>query len=276
MELVQSEQINLEHVKNRKTTSRKKVGDLKVVLVALYRYQNFPVRIIQPLLEDIDGVTPHSIFFKHVDANTFDPFSDTEGELFAETIADLNPDLVGFSVMTPHVPIVKDLNAIVRKNSNAKIIWGGVHPTIDPEQCIEEADIVCVGEGEGAIIDLVKRMRDGKDYSDIQNLWVKNNTGITKNPGRPLIQDLDALPFPSYCNDSYIFINDDKIDKVDRAIEDRLLWIQGSRGCPFVCSFCVNSVTQPLFKDKGKYRRVRSPENIAEEARGQLDLVKKS
>jgi anaerobic magnesium-protoporphyrin IX monomethyl ester cyclase len=261
---------------NSAISRRDPTRELVVVLVALYRYQNFPIRIIHPLLEEIDGVTPHSIFFKHVDANTFDPFSDTEGELFAKTISDLNPDLVGFSVMSPHVPIVKDLNAIVRKNSNAKIIWGGVHPTIDPEQCIEEADIVCVGEGEGAISDLVERMRDGEDYSDIQNLWVRNSNGTVKNPGRLLIQDLDALPFPSYANDSYIFINEDKLDRQDRALEDRLLWIQGSRGCPFVCAFCVNSVTQPLFKDKGKYRRVRSPENIAEEIKGQLQLVKQA
>ena len=121
--------------------------DLVVVLVALYRYQNFPLRIMHPLLEVIDGVTPYTIFFKHVDANTFDLPSDREAKLFAETIADLNPDIVGFSVMSPHVPIVKDLNTIVRNNSSAQIIWGGCHPTIEPEACIKEADIVCVGEG---------------------------------------------------------------------------------------------------------------------------------
>ena len=98
---------------------------LVVVLVALYRHQNFPIRIIQPLLERIDGVAPYTIFFKHVDANTFDPPSEIEEELFAKTIADLNPDLVGFSVMSPHTLIAKGLNKIVRDNSGAQIIWGG-------------------------------------------------------------------------------------------------------------------------------------------------------
>ena len=176
--------------------------------------------------------------------------------------------------MSPHVPIVRDLNTIVRNNSSAQIIWGGCHPTIDPEACIEEADIVCVGEGEGAMIDLVERMRDGKDYDDIQNLWVRSSTSMTKNPGRSLIQDLDSLPFPSYANDAYIFINDDKKDKIDRSVEDRLLWIQGSRGCPFVCTYCVNSVTQPLFKSQGKYSRRRSVRNIVEEMKEQLTTVK--
>ena len=116
-------------------------------------------------------------------------------------------------------------------------------------------------------------MRDGTNFDDIENLWVRNGTSITKNPLRELIQDLDSLPFPSYANDSYYFINDDKFDHIDHAIEDRHLWIQGSRGCPFVCTYCVNSVTQPLFKDNGKYRRVRSVGNVVEEIKYQLRVV---
>ena len=99
--------------------------DLVVVLIALYRYQNFAIRSLHPILENVDGVTTYTIFFKHVDANTFDPPSEIEKELFSKTIADLNPDLVGFSVMSPHTLIAKGLNKIVRDNSGAQIIGGG-------------------------------------------------------------------------------------------------------------------------------------------------------
>ena len=58
-------------------------------------------------------------------------------------------------------------------------------------------------------------------------------------------------------------------------MEDQLLWIQGSRGCPFVCTYCVNSVTQPLFKDKGKYSRKRSVQNIVEEMKEQIRMLEK-
>jgi radical SAM superfamily enzyme YgiQ (UPF0313 family) len=241
----------------------------------MYQYQNFPIRIMQPLLERIDGVTTYTIFFKHTTTNTFIPPSEKEKELFAKTIADLDPDLVGISVLTLHEGIAKNLTEIIRTNSSALVAWGGVHPTIDPEACIEVADIVCVGEGEGAITDLVTKMRDSENYDDIENLWINTDGYIKKNPMRPLIQDLDSLPFPSYGNDSFFFINNEKIDGVDLSVADQLLWIQGSRGCPFVCTFCVNSVTQPLFKGNGKYRRVRSVKNIISEIKEQLDVAEK-
>ena len=246
-----------------------------VVLVAMYQYQNFPIRIMQPLLERIDGVITYTIFFKHTATNTFIPPSEKEKALFAKTIADLDPDLVGISVLTLHEGIAKKLTEIVRMNSSALVVWGGVHPTIDPEACIEVADIVCVGEGEGAITDLVTKMRDGENYDDIENLWIKNDGYIKKNPMRSLIQDLDSLPYPSYGNDSFFFINDEKIDGIDHSVADQYLWIQGSRGCPFVCTFCVNSLTQPIFKGNGKYRRVRSVKNIIDEINEQLGTVEK-
>jgi anaerobic magnesium-protoporphyrin IX monomethyl ester cyclase len=258
-----------------KKIKRKETGDLVVVLVAMYQYQNFPIRIMQPLLEKIDNVTTYTIFFKHSSTNTFIPPSEIEKELFAKTIADLDPDLVGISVLTLHEGIAKNLTEIVRANSSALVAWGGVHPTIDPEACIQVADILCVGEGEGAITDLVTKMRDGENYDDVENLWVNADGQIKKNPMRPLIQDLDSLPFPSYGNDSFIFINDEKISSVDHSVADQLLWIQGSRGCPFVCSFCVNSVTQPLFKGTGKYRRVRSVKNIIDEINEQIGILEK-
>jgi anaerobic magnesium-protoporphyrin IX monomethyl ester cyclase len=253
---------------NRKT--------LTVVLVALYRYQNFAIRILHSLMENINGVKVHTVFFKHVDTNTFDPPTEKEIELFAETISDLEPDLVGISMFSLHVPIVKELNQIIRNNSSAKIIWGGVHPTIDPEECIKEADMICVGEGEGAFIDLVVGMRDGKNIDDIKNLWIRNGDRITKNDSRQLIDDLDSIPFPAYGKDSFIFINKDNRDTLDLAVRDRILWIQGSRGCPYVCSYCINSYTRPLFKKNGKYSRMRSPENIIEEINEQLKIVTNS
>ena len=249
---------------------------LTVVLVALYRYQNFAIRILHSILENIEGVKTHTIFFKHVDTNTFDPPSAKEMELFAETISELKPDLVGISMFSLHVPIVKELNQIVRNNSSAKIIWGGVHPTIDPEGCINEADMICIGEGEGAVADLVKRMRDGKTFDDIENIWTRNGDCITRNGSRQLIDDLDSIPFPSYAKDSFIFINNDSLDTTDLSVRDNFLWIQGSRGCPFLCSFCINSYTQPLFAKNGKYSRMRSPGNIIEEINEQLKTAEKT
>ena len=72
-----------------------------VVLVALYRYLNFPIRIMHSLLENIDGIKPYTIFFQNYDSNIFKPPTDIEEDLFVKLIIDLDPKLIGISVKKP-------------------------------------------------------------------------------------------------------------------------------------------------------------------------------
>ncbi|GAG17351.1 unnamed protein product, partial [marine sediment metagenome] len=225
-----------------------------------------------PLLRNINGIEPHTIFFKNYDTNVFNLPTDREEELFVKIITELNPKFVGFSVLSPYVPIARRLTKLVKDNSSSLVIWGGVHPTIFPEDCINEIDMLCIGEGEGAITDLAKHLLDGKSYQSIKNLWVKNGDHIIKNPMRPLIQDLDSIPFPSYGDSSYYFIDSNKITKDDSLLSDNYFWVQTSRGCPYSCSYCVNSLLRPLFKDLGPYTRRRSVGNIIREIKENLSL----
>lgn len=236
-----------------------------VVLVALYRYQVVSPRILHPILEKIEGVEPYTIFFKNRETNIFDAPTPREEELFVKTLTDLNPSIVGFTVLSPYVSIARRLSALVKKNTQAKVIWGGIHPTIFPENCINDADMLCIGEGEGAISDLAKSMRDGKPYDSINNLWVREGKHIVKNPLRPLIQDLDSLPFPSYKNKSYYFIDYNRVSNVDPVPSYSLFWVKASRGCPYGCSYCCNSLLWPLYKGLGPYIRRRSVDNILKE-----------
>ena len=61
---------------------------------------------------------------------------------------------------------------------------------------MEHADMVCVGDGEEAVLELVNRMEKGDSYHDVRNIWVKKNGGIIKNQPRNLSRDLDVYPKP--------------------------------------------------------------------------------
>jgi len=70
-------------------------------------------------------------------------------------------DLVGLSLMTnqflPAVAVTEHL----KRELNVPVIWGGVHPTVSPEECLACADMVCIGEGEGTLIELADRLAEG-------------------------------------------------------------------------------------------------------------------
>jgi len=61
----------------------------------------------------------------------------------------------------------------LKSKLNTPIVYGGVHATISPEDCIKHSNIVCVGEGEGAILDLVEAIKKGKSIDKIKNILIK-------------------------------------------------------------------------------------------------------
>lgn len=249
------------------------MNNISVVLVALCSYRNFPIRIMHPLLERLEGVTVHTVFLKDLEDYFFKPPTEKELKLFQELIKKLKPNVVGFSVLYPYFPMTKTLIKIIRSCSpDTLIILGGIYPTIDPDQCLKESDMICIGEGESAIIELVEALRDKKPYFSIKNLWIRHNEEVVKNPMRPLLLDLDSLPFPSYNNPAYYFINKNKLTTKDPLLSNNELYIFTSRGCPFICSYCINSLLRQLYKGFGNYTRRRSVASIIEEIKEYLNL----
>jgi radical SAM superfamily enzyme YgiQ (UPF0313 family) len=237
----------------------------QVVIVGLYTYFNIPVRILHPLVDRMDGVKAHTIFYKNYDSNIFNLSSVKEEEIFVDTIKQLNPDLVGISLNSPYVLIAKRLTELIKKYTSAIVIWGGVGPTISPEAHIKLTDIICIGEGERALEKLVAAVRDRKDYKNIKNLWINDGAKVIKNTQGPLIQDLDYLPFAEYGNENMYFIERNELSKVDPELDHSILYIQSSRGCPYSCSFCVETMYHNIYKGLGKFIRRRSVDNIIEE-----------
>jgi len=216
-------------------------------------------------LENIEGVRPFTIFFQDFYTNAVKYPTAKEEQLLKEIITELAPKLVGISVYSPYLYVAKRITHIIRSNSSASVIWGGIHPTLSPEACLKEADMVCIGEGEGAFTELVTALRDGTEYRHIQNLWINSSGDIIRNPMRPLIQDLDRLPFPAYARDSFYFIGSNEQGRKDPTLNDPILAVMPARGCPFTCSYCVNSLLRPMYKGLGRFSRRRSVGNIIAE-----------
>jgi len=165
------------------------------------------------------------------------------------------PVVLAFSTMTANVDDYIALNRQVKARCEVFSVFGGPHPTFFPEMIEEEGvDAVCIGEGEGAIVELAKALSDGRPIDGIQNLHVKTNGRVVKNPVRGLIEDLDSLPLP----DHGIF---------ERAIP-RSLWrtyVHTSRGCPYLCAYCFNEPLRALYRGKGRWLRRRSVNHVMAE-----------
>ena len=243
----------------------------QVVLVGLYTYFNVPVRILHPVADRIKGVDAHTIFYKNYDSNIFSLPSAKEEKIFEDTIKQLNPKIVAMSLLSPYVLIAKRLTELIKKHTSAIVLWGGVGPTITPEEHIKLTDIICIGEGERAFEELILAVRDGKDYKNIKNLWINDGSKIIKNSQGPLIQDLDNLPFAKYGSKNMYFIEHNKLSREDPELDHSILYLQSTRGCPYSCSFCIETMYHDIYKGLGKFVRRRSVDSIVQEVRMHLD-----
>lgn len=170
-----------------------------------------------------------------------------------------SPDLIGFSSTSPMFPIVKQLTLwLVEEGIDIPTVCGGIHSTIAPEEAIstQGIDMICRGEGETPIVELCRKIQRSEDISDIPNIWIKKNGYIQKNPLRPLIDDLDKLPFP----DRGVF----DYQNLYAERQGRLSFL-ASRGCPYNCAYCCNHLIRKIYGSEGKTIRFRSVDNVISE-----------
>lgn len=193
-----------------------------------------------------------------------------------DELAELCQDsaLIGLSVMTNHFSQAAQVSEHLRRKLEPLILWGGIHPTVKPEECLEHADAVCLGEGEEAVAELAERLAEGRDFLDVRNLWFRSEGRVVRNELRPLVRELDSLPFQDFSVDDVHALDDDgqHFLRVDEALVQKLLalgdrthyWTQVTRGCPHSCTYCCNNALRSLYKGQ-KFVRQRSNENVIEE-----------
>jgi radical SAM superfamily enzyme YgiQ (UPF0313 family) len=173
-----------------------------------------------------------------------------------------DPDVVCYSVTTGMHLYFAEINRKVKQAvPRALSVFGGAHPTFTPEYVeLDGVDAVCRGEGEYAVVELLDRLQNGRDYLDCENFWFKHpETGeIVKNPQRPLVQDLDSLGFP----DRDIVYEAGAIYRNS----DRKVFVT-QRGCPMPCSFCFHHAWKKKVYNarNSEYVRKRSVSHVIDE-----------
>lgn len=205
---------------------------------------------------------------------------ETDDELaqIAAWVGQEQPDLLGCSLMSNHALRAARVTQYLKRHDAAMpIIWGGAHPTLEPEACLQWADMVCLGEGEEPLNAVCARIAAKQAYDDIPGIWSKTaDGGIVKNPTAPLQEDLDVFPFPDYDFADHVIIHDGTLQPLTASLyrqyypaSSRQHRIMTTRGCPYACSYCCNSAFRTLYS--GQYLRRRSVDNVIRE----LEAVKR-
>jgi radical SAM superfamily enzyme YgiQ (UPF0313 family) len=172
-----------------------------------------------------------------------------------EFVSQINPGLIGFSLMSGEYHATRYLTNFIKSfTKSTPIIWGGIHPTVLPESCLEHADYACIGEGEQTILDIANAIKNNGKIKDINNLCFLEDGRIKKNPLYPLIEDLDKIPsYERIPANSFILVNR-RVQRLDKKIYSKYArWlgrtysIITTRGCPFSCTYCGNNFISHLY-----------------------------
>jgi len=199
--------------------------------------------------------SPHKSFL-------IDCFPNRKKDYILKEIRQQEPDVVGISVLTCNLKYAVEIAKLLKKeNQKIKIIFGGIHPTLEPKETlkIQEVDAVCIGEGELTIIEYLDKLGKNEELT-VKGIWYRRDGKIIKNPLRPLIDNLDSLSFPAW-------------DFWDMGLYFKTfpkpsggLYVLTSRGCPYSCHYCSQKALRNILSIRSQsYYRVRSAKNVIDE-----------
>ena len=186
---------------------------------------------------------------------------------YAKAVQALQPDLIAFSIMSPHwypmEPYFAELKALM---PDLPVCIGGYQAMLSQDQTIQNpnVDYICVGDGEYAIGNLVQHLRGSKD-GPVDGMWEKLVDGSVFETEPHQIGDLASLPFPDYD----VFAKEDGFKDVNSSIfgpkGKLVLPVMTGRGCPYRCTYCCNTPILEGWKTKKTFLRKYDPEDMVNE-----------
>lgn len=143
-----------------------------------------------------------------------------------------HPRVVCFSCYIWNIELVMKLVRDLRQvDGEVMIVLGGPEVSYETRSFMElnpEVDIVVRGEGEATMFSLFTALFHSHSLSNVEGITYRYGETIVENPDRPLIEDLDTIPFTYNLDNLNYYRN-------------RTLYYETSRGCPFNCAYCLSS-----------------------------------
>jgi anaerobic magnesium-protoporphyrin IX monomethyl ester cyclase len=260
----------------------------KVVLISFYDRVCLSTRTLSSLLKAA-GHDPHLVYFKddraavietvdmdgryfqYVFNNNYygcgedvNPPTETELQLLYDQITELRPDVVGISARSPAKELSRRIVTELRKRlPTARYIGGGYGPTVEPDYFLQFLDVVCLGEADAVISDLVGR----DDPTRVGNAaWLADGE-LMCNPLSD-ITPLDDLPFPDWEFGQKHLVEDNAIVPLEKAYDTKTYDIFASKGCPSSCTYCQACQWPRMYRHYGGHIpkiRLRTPQSVIDE-----------
>jgi len=169
----------------------------------------------------------------------------------AEEMNSYEPRIVGITSVTANFHKAEKIAKFIRQNFSPFIVLGGVHATFTSNELLQHSEFnaYVIGEAEYTMPDLINAIEDGNNLNKVNGLaYTANGKTFCNNP-RPLVNDLDTIPFPA----RHLINMQEYISHKGSAL------LISTRGCPYSCIFCSTS------KLHGNQYRVRSIDNLMKE-----------
>ncbi len=198
---------------------------MRILLTTLnskFIHSNLALRYLRSSCKDL----PATVVMDEFTIN--DNLQDVIGNIYRH-----NPDIVALSCYIWNIRetlmLVESLKKVMDRLT---IVLGGPEVSFDSISLMEEnpdIDVIVRGEGEITFPLLMDSLISAKPLDKIKGITFREGDQIIENEDRPLIKDLDTIPFPYY-------------DGFD-GLENRIVYYETSRGCPFECQYCLSSVS---------------------------------
>ncbi len=255
-------------------------NEYKILIISLFNEEALGVRLLHSILHH-KGYSTKMLFLKVNDKKIRDNYierqktsfkheidyvTDNELDIFEKYIRDYKPNIVAFSLVSSIFGLYRKIYDKIRNWGSFKIVLGGWEPSLNPERCINYCDILCIGEGENVLLELVDKMYNGQEIDDIDNLWIRKDNRIVQNNTRSLIDSLNDLPNPIFDNNLGAYIENDEIVYEDPYMSNTRYGIITGRGCPYRCTYCSNNyMAKNIYPKKWSKTRQRSVDHVMAE-----------